>query len=88
MQNYIQDGSCKVFELENPRRDDYKSRVRYRMAKLGITQNDIAQKLGVSYPYVSDIMTTKRDTPRIAYLKDRIVEILDEAENGSEPFEE
>lgn len=87
MQNYIQDGSCKVLGLENPRRDDYKSRVRYRMAKLGITQNDIAQKLGVSYPYVSDIMTTKRDTPRIAYLKDKIVEILDEAENGSEPFE-
>lgn len=87
MQNYIQDGSYKALELENPRRDDYKSRVRYRMAKLGITQNDIAQKLGVSYPYVSDIMTTKRDTPRIAYLKDKIVEILDEAENGSEPLE-
>lgn len=59
----------------------FKDEVQYRMAKLGITQNVIAEKLGISYSYVSDILITRRDTQRVAYLKDRIVEILDELES-------
>lgn len=65
-------------------KDDFKSKVKYRMAKLGITQKDLAEKLNISYPYVSDILITRRDTPRVAYLKDKIVEILDELEAEAE----
>ena len=63
-------------------KEDFKSTVKYRMAKLNITQNELAEKLGISYPYLSDILISKRNTPRVSYLKDKIVAMLDELESG------
>lgn len=64
--------------------NDYKAMVKKRMARLGVTQIEIAERLGISYPYVSDILVTRRDTPKVAFYKERIVEILDEIESGCE----
>lgn len=73
--------------MQNTIQDDFKSTVKKRMARLNVTQQEIATRLNISYPYISDILITRRDTPRVAYLKERIVEILDEIESGCKPGE-
>lgn len=68
------------YAKESPK--SFKMDIQYRLSKVGVTQQEFAERIGITPPYLSNILVfaNTRDTPSMRIRKEQIVEELEKLE--------
>ncbi len=65
----------------------FKAKVQYRLAKLGITQKEIATRMNITEPYLCYLLKGISDTQLAKSRREEILEIINELEDRCKPVE-
>ena len=60
---------------------NFKEEVKYRLVRLGLSQRELAEKMNISTPYLSQIINEDRESVTVECKKELILKTLDELES-------
>ena len=60
---------------------NFKEEVKYRLVRLGLSQRELAEKMNISTPYLSQIINEDRESVTVEYKKELILKTLNELES-------